>query len=109
MATKKAEEEDDEKLPRQPRQAQIPGTEGKRYKELDDAGQELHAIRKKRMKLSEKEGEAVESVLVLMRKHGLEIYRDDSVSPPLILRRKPGKEGVKVELAGGADDEDAEE
>lgn len=82
------------------RQQEIPGTERKSNKEVDAAAEALHEVRTKRMKLSKKEGEAVVTLVSVMRKHNVEIYRDDSVTPPLLVRLKPGKDTVQVTEVG---------
>jgi len=71
---------------RPPRQLAVPGTEGKRIKEVDDAAEDFVEIRDERLKLVFKEGEAHRKLVEAMEKHGIEIYRDDSVTPPLIVK-----------------------
>lgn len=88
------------------RQAEIPGTERKTVKELNDCAEAYVDVRDKRMKLTEREGEMKERLVTAMRKHGLEVYRDDDASPPLLVVLKPGKDNVRVTTADGVDGSD---
>lgn len=85
------------------KQTQIPGTERKTIKEIDDAAEAYVEARDKRMKLTEREVEAREALVNAMRRNGLEVYRDDSASPALLVLLKPGKDTVKVTTADGVD------
>lgn len=74
--------------------------------DLTEAGKELRAARKERMKFSKKEKMAIEKVLAVMHDYKIPRYKDDSEDPPLELEILPGKEKVKVN--GVVDDEDEE-
>lgn len=91
------------------RQAEIPGTETKKIKELNEAAEAKHNLDKQISKIRKKIGEHNELIQQLMQKHGLEIYNDESHVPPLTIRLKQGKVKVVVEEQGaeGADDQDA--
>ena len=81
------------------RQGEIPGTERKTVKEIDDAAEAYLEARDKRMKLSEKEKVAKDALISVMKKHSVTVYRDDQVSPPLVVTLVPGKDGVQVRAA----------
>lgn len=91
------------------RQTQIPGTEDREIKEVNAAAEAYVTQRDKRMKLTEKEVEAKEALIAVMKKHGLTVYRDDEAAPPLIVTLTPGKDKVKVTEAGGDEEEDGGE
>ena len=78
------------------RQNEIPGTERQQIQEIDDAAEGYQEAKKKRMKLTEKESEAKLALISVMRKHKVEVYRDDNASPPLLVTLKPGKDNVSV-------------
>lgn len=86
------------------KQLKIPGTEGKAIKEVNDAAEHYVSMRDKRMKLTEKEVEAQTALLAAMKKHNVEVYRDDDASPPLVCTLVPGKDKVKVQKADEEDD-----
>ena len=91
------------------RQNEIPGTERQQIQEIDDAAEAYQEAKKKRMKLTEKESEAKIALIAVLRKHKVDVYRDDNASPPLLITLKPGKDGVtvsEVENDEGADGED---
>ena len=87
------------------KQSEIPGTERPKVKELDDAAESYVDARDKRMKLTEKEKVAKDALIAVMKKHGHNVYRDESAS--LVVTLVPGKDGVKVSDA--ADEADVEE
>lgn len=87
------------------RQAKIPGTERAKLKEVDAAAEAYVAARDARMKKTEKEVEAKEALIGVMKKHELSVYKDEDASPPLIVTLTPGKDKVKVTQA----DDDAED
>lgn len=78
------------------KQSEIPGTERKRVKEIDDAAEGYVKARDARMKLTEKEVEMRDALVEAMRKHSLSVYRDSEASPPLLVLLKEGKATVKV-------------
>ncbi len=65
------------------KQLAIAGTERKAIKEVNDAAEQYVEQRDKRMKLTEKEKEAKDALIAVMKKHGLAVYRDDDATPPL--------------------------
>lgn len=86
------------------KQLEIAGTERQREPEIDSAAEAYVEQRDKRMKLTEKEVTAKEALIAVMKKHKLEVYRDDSVSPPLVVTLVPGKDKVKVTEADAANE-----
>lgn len=87
------------------KQMKIPGTEPKTIKEVNDAAEAYVDARDERMKKTEKEVEAKEALVAVMKKHDLQVYKDDDAEPPLIVTLTPGVDKVKVTRADG--DEDA--
>lgn len=78
------------------RQLEIAGTERKQIKEIDDAAEAYVEARDKRMKLTEKEVATKQALIDVMKKHGVQTYRDMNADPPLHVIVTPGKDGVKV-------------
>jgi hypothetical protein len=78
------------------RQMKIPGTEQRAIKEIDAAAERYVEARDARMELTEKEVELRDRLVDLMRKHKLEVYRDDDAAPPLLVLLIVGKDKVKV-------------
>lgn len=92
------------------KQKELPGIEKETIGEIDDAAETYQAAKKKRMKLTEKEVEAKDALIAVMKKHKRTAYRDEKVNPPLTVILKPGKDGVKVSEEGGEDEgEEGEE
>lgn len=83
------------------KQGELPGMEKKHIKTVEDAAHAYVDVRNKRMKLTVKEKEAHDTLLAIMQKNELPIYRDDEAVPPLVVTVMPGKTRVKVEQAGG--------
>lgn len=83
------------------RQTEIPGTERPRDDELSDAADALHKVRKSRMKLTQKETEAADKLLDLMRSKKLTEYVDEDLE--LRVTIKEGK--TRVSVTGLKDDE----
>lgn len=91
------------------RQTRIPGTENSEIAEVNAAAEAYVDARDARMKKTEKEVEAKEALIEVMKKHGLSVYKDDDATPPLIVTLSPGKDKVKVTRAEDeADDDDGE-
>lgn len=67
------------------RQSEIPGTERKTIKEVEDAAEAYRDARDARMKKSKAEKEKKDALVAVMRKHSVNVYRDDAASPPLIV------------------------
>lgn len=88
MATK--EKKSRARRPRQP--ALIPDMEPPRVPELDDAADEYHDLKERRMELLQEEVEAKERVKGLMHEHGLTTY---TTASDLICTREE-EEAVKV-------------
>lgn len=88
------------------KQSALPGMERKSIKELDAAAEAYVEARDERMKLTEKEVEFKEALVAVMKKHDLQVYKDEDAEPPLIVTLTPGVDKVKVTRAN---DEDAGE
>lgn len=67
------------------RQQEIPGTERKSIKEVDDAAEVYRTARDARMKKSKVEKEKKTDLVNVMLKHGLSVYRDDNAVPPIVV------------------------
>ena len=91
------------------KQTEIPGTERQQIQEIDSAAEAYQDAKKKRIKLTEKESEAKTALIAVLRKHKVEVYRDDNASPPLLITLKPGKDVVTVSEVENEPDESAEE
>jgi hypothetical protein len=89
------------------KQLKIPGTEGETIKELNDAAEAYVTERDKRMKLTEKEVAAKDTLINVMKNHKLSVYKDDDADPPLIITLTAGKDQLKVTREES--DEDAAE
>ena len=59
------------------KQAELPGVERKKIKEIEDAAESYVALRDKRMAILTKEVEAKAALLDTMHKHKLTLYRLD--------------------------------
>lgn len=62
---------------KKPSQTYIPGTEPEHHADIDAAAELYVECRNKRMKMLEKEVEAHDDLLSLMREHDLEFYEFD--------------------------------
>jgi hypothetical protein len=78
------------------KQLEIAGTERKRIKEVDDAMESYVDARDERMALTEKEVDALAALATVMKKHKLNVYRDDNADPPLVVEVTPGEDKIKV-------------
>jgi hypothetical protein len=78
------------------KQLAIAGTETKGNKEVEAAAEAYVEVRDERMKLTEKEVEARDTLVRVMEKHKLDVYRDENVDPPLLVTLEPGVAKVKV-------------
>jgi hypothetical protein len=78
------------------KQKALPGMEKETIAEVDDAAEQYVKERDKRMTMTEKEVEAKQALIYVMRKHKLTVYKDDNVDPPLIVTLADGKPVVKV-------------
>lgn len=88
------------------KQKDLPGMERKTIKEIDTAAEELHEKNKKYAKAGEAVKTAKAALIAAMKKHGVEVYKDESVTPPLTITVTLGKENVKVTEG---DDNDGDE
>jgi hypothetical protein len=86
------------------RQTSIPGTEPKTIKEVSDAAEAYVEARDARQKKTEREVEAKEALVTVMKTHGLTVYTDADVDPPLVVTLSPGKDKVKVTEANENDE-----
>lgn len=96
-----------------PVQAEIPGTERPKIKEIELAAEAYVSIRDKRMRLTEQEVELKGALIDVVHKHADKItpngegerhYRFDD----LVVILKPGKDNVKVRSADSELEEDEE-
>jgi hypothetical protein len=78
------------------KQLEVAGTERKTIKEVTDSAENYREQRDKRMKMSKKEREAKVALIGAMRKHKVEIYKDDTCVPPITVIVST-KDDVKVE------------
>jgi hypothetical protein len=90
------------------RQLRIEGTEETRVKEIDDAAEAYVEARDARMAKTEREVEAKEALIGVMKKHSRDVYRDDDATPPLIVTLVPGKDAVKVSEQKDEEEPEAE-
>ena len=86
-------------MARRKKQGELPGVEKQTIKELDDAAEAYVDARDARIKKSEVEAEAKQALIDVMKKHGKQVYRDDTTNPPLVVTLVPGKDGVRVSEA----------
>jgi hypothetical protein len=91
------------------KQQRIPGTEPASIKELDDAAEAYVEARDARMSCTEVEVVAKAALIAAMKKHGVEVYKDESSVPALVVTVVPGKDNVKVSRVDGDDDEAEED
>jgi hypothetical protein len=89
------------------RQMKIPGTEQETIKEIDSAAEAYIDVRDKRINLTDRESEAKEALIGVMKKHKVEVYRDENAVPPLVVTLIPGEDKVKVSRA--KEEEEGEE
>jgi hypothetical protein len=85
-------------------QLKIPGTEANKIKEVNVAAEAYVDARDERMRKTEMEVTARDVLIEVMKKNKLSVYRDDDVSPPLIVTLAPGKDKVKVAKADDSDE-----
>jgi hypothetical protein len=81
------------------RQLEIKGTERTTIKEVDTAVEAYVEARDERMKLTDREVEAKEALIAVMRNHKLTVYTDENAVPPLVITLIPGEDKVKVRRA----------
>lgn len=86
------------------KQTEIPGTERKTVKELDDAAETYVEKRDARMSASADEKTAKDALISAMKKNNVTVYRDENAH--LTVTLVPGKDAVKVVTVEG--DEAAE-
>lgn len=96
-------------MARPPRQAEIPGTERPRIKEVDDAAEAYVVQRDKRMKLSKKEKEAKTALISVMEKHKIEVYRDTEADLLVTVSEVTNVKVEKLKAEETADETEAEE
>lgn len=96
------------------RQLEIPGTERKEIKEIEDSAEHYRAVRDKRMRMTEMEVAAKTDLIQVMLTHeadlepgedGTKVYRYDDE----IVILKSGKVNVKVKAAHDDDADDDED
>jgi len=87
-----------------PRQQDLPGTEDRAIKPLEDVAASYAEVRDERIALNKREHELKELALKLMKKYDKTIYRHDGIE----IRVVPGEDDVKVRIKKpGEDDGDA--
>jgi uncharacterized protein (DUF2384 family) len=79
------------------KQGELPGMEKKHVKEVEEAGEAYEQTRDARMKLTEDESEKLTSLVEVMEKHKLTVYRNDEAVPPMLITLKAGKTRARVE------------
>jgi len=87
------------------KQGELPGMERPTIKELDTAAEHYVEKRDARMEASVTEKEAKDTLIAVMKKHKVDIYRDESAN--LVVTLVPGKDGVKVTEAQDDDEDEA--
>ena len=87
-----------------PRQQDLPGTEDRAIKPLEDIAAAYADARDRRMELNQEEHELKQTALKLMKKFDKTIYRHDGIE----IRVVPGEEDVKVKVKKPGDDDDDE-
>ena len=100
---------EEEAMAKKAKQGDLPGMERpepKHIKELDDAAEAYVEARDARMKKTEAEKEQKEALISAMKKHGVLVYRDESVDPPLIVTLVD-KTNVKVTEVEESSEEEA--
>jgi hypothetical protein len=102
--TKKVDASSNGTTPKRPRQADLPGTEDRAIKPLEQAAAAYADIRDQRIALNVDEAKLKASLLALMHKHGKTIYQRDGVTITVI----PEGESVKVKVRKPGDDDQDE-
>jgi hypothetical protein len=87
--------------PTRPRQADLPGTEDRAIKPLEDIAAAYADVRDRRIALNREEAELKAHALKLMHKHDKTIYRHDGIEIRII----DGEEDVKVKVKKAADED----
>ena len=85
-----------------PRQQDLPGTEDRAIKPLEDIAESYADCRDRRMELTKEETELKAHAITLMHKFGKTIYRHNGVEIGLV----PGEEDVKVKIKKSGEDEE---
>lgn len=83
-------------MAKKPKQSFIPGTEPKRFKDLDEAAEEYREGRDERMEATTVEVERKNKLIELMKKHKLVQYDIPGTDPPEEVVLVVEKEGVKL-------------
>lgn len=97
-----------------PRQADLPGTEDRAIKPLEDGAEAYADIRDQRMQLSKDESSLKQSLIRLMKRHGKTHYKRNGVSIDLITEsetvrvrfKKPGDEDADLPPGEEGDEQD---
>lgn len=93
-------------MARTKKQLQIAGTEKDHIAEVDAAAESYIEARDERMELTEKESDAKVALLAVMKKHRLDVYRDENTVPPLVVTLIPGSDDVKVKRMKAAEEDE---
>lgn len=93
-ATAGAEKPKKGRAARKPRSTQpdLPGVERQRFKDVEEAAEDYQEAKEALGQAGEDLAESKKTLRAVMRKHDLTIYRDDNVSPPLVVTRNPGED-----------------
>jgi len=104
MAKRKAAKTNGDAAPRRgrPRQEDLPGTEDRAIKPLEQAAAEYADIRDQRMELNESEAQLKANLLKLMKKHGKTVYHRDGITITVVSEEESVK--VRVKKAGENDE-----
>lgn len=88
------------------RQTELPGTEPKRIKEVEEAAESFRELRDQVKKLTEERDKAKETLGDAMKKHKLEVYRLEDTDPPEEVVIEVAHEEVKIRKVKGASSDD---
>jgi len=86
-----------------PRQADLPGTEDRAIKPLEDAAATYADIRDQRMELNQQESQLKQSLIRLMKRYGKTHYKRDGVEIDLVTEAETVRVRVKKQSDGDGD------
>lgn len=87
------------------KQTEIPGTERKSIPEVDTQAEVYRAAVLARVKKSKTEKQEKDKLIAVMRKHGLNVYRDDNAVPPIVVSLS-STDSVKVTVIKSEGDQE---
>jgi hypothetical protein len=88
-----------------PRQADLPGTEDRKIRALEEAAEAYAEIRDERMQLNQREAELKSALLAQMKKLGKTVYHRDGITITVVAE----EETVKVRVKKASDEDDDED